>query len=380
MKITSLKYFLLLAFFCALGCQQHLQKEHHHFSGNKNVVKYAKGLAIYNYSGFSILIIKDPWPNAAKDYTYVLKKKNVSIPDSIANYPVITIPLKSVVITSTTHIPSLEMLEVENTIVGFPHTDYISSIKTRKLVESGKINEVGTEQSLNTERLIDLEPNAIIAHGIDNNNPTFDNLQKSGLQVIFNGDWNETTPLGKAEWIKFFGALYDEDEKAARLFESIVKTYKQTSLLAKSAKSYPTVFSGAIFQNQWFMPQGNSWAASILKDAHGNYLWNNTSGTGSLSLSFEAVFDKAGNADYWIGPGQYNSLSELSDANPHYTEFKAFKDKNVYSYSTKTGKTGGLIYYELAPNRPDLVLQDMLKILHPELLPNYQLQFFEKLK
>jgi iron complex transport system substrate-binding protein len=109
-------------------------------------------------------------------------------------------------------------------------------------------------------------------------------------------------------------------------------------------------------------------------------LWKETSGTGSLSLSFESVLLKAENADIWIGPGQFTSLAEMTASNPHYTQFRAFKTKNVFSYSAKKGKTGGVIYYELAPNRPDLVLQDLVKILHPELLPNHKLYFFEQLK
>ena len=108
--------------------------------------------------------------------------------------------------TSTTHIPSLELLGVENTLIGFPSTDYISSEKTRKLIDAGKVREVGVNENLNTEVLIDIKPDVIVSFGLNNSNPTLDNLQKSGLKVMLNGDWTEQSPLGKAEWIKFFGA------------------------------------------------------------------------------------------------------------------------------------------------------------------------------
>jgi len=137
--------------------------------------------------------------------------------------------------------------------------------------------------------------------------------------------------------------------------------------------------SGALFQDQWFMPQGGSWGALFIKDAHASYLWSNEKGTGSLSLPFESVLDKAQNAQYWIGPGEFTSLKAMKDRNVHYAQFKAYKDKNVYSYSSRKGKKGGILYYELAPNRPDIVLKDMIKILHPELLPDHKLHFFEKL-
>ena len=380
MKKLFLNFVLLSFALFAVGCKQDIAKSNQSFSTYVNQIKYAKGLAIYNHKGFTIMSIKNPWPNAARAYTYILKEKTGVIPDSLKEFPIINIPLQKIVVTSTTHIPSLEMLGVENTLIGFPHTDYISSEKVRKLVDDGKIKDVGSDQSLNTELLIELAPDALVGHGIDNNNPTFDNLQKNGLKVIINGDWNESSPLGKAEWIKFFGALYGLDAKANSIFKSIESNYKKTLQLAQNEKNKPTVFSGAIFENQWYMPQGNSWGALFLTDANSNYLWKETSGTGSLSLSFESVLLKAENADIWIGPGQFTSLAEMSASNPHYSRFRAFKTKNVYSYSAKKGKTGGVIYYELAPNRPDLVLQDLVKILHPELLPNHKLYFFEQLK
>jgi iron complex transport system substrate-binding protein len=138
--------------------------------------------------------------------------------------------------------------------------------------------------------------------------------------------------------------------------------------------------AGALYQDQWYMPQGGSWGALFLKDAGADYLWAKRDGTGSISLSFETVLEKAENADIWIGPSQYTSLNEMKEANPHYAQFKSYKNKQVYSYSTKKGETGGLLYFELAPNRPDLVLKDLISIMHPELLPGYQLNFFEKLK
>ena len=380
MKKLFLNFVLLYFALIAVGCKQDIAKSNQSFSTHLNQIKYAKGLAIYNHKGFTILSIKNPWPNAARAYTYILKEKTGVIPDSLKEFPIINIPLQKIVVTSTTHIPSLEMLGVENTLIGFPHTDYISSEKVRKQVDDGKIKDVGSDQSMNTELLIELAPDALVGHGIDNNNPTFDNLQKNGLKVIINGDWNESSPLGKAEWIKFFGALYGLDATANSIFKSIETNYKKTLQLAQNVKNKPTVFSGAIFENQWYMPQGNSWGAIFLTDANSNYLWKETSGTGSLSLSFESVFLKAENADFWIGPGQFTSLAEMTASNPHYSQFRAFKTKNLYSYSAKKGKTGGVIYYELAPNRPDLVLQDLVKILHPELLPDHKLYFFEQLK
>ena len=345
-----------------------------------NTVKYAKGFSIENYSNYSIVTVKNPWPKASKTYKYILKKKNGIIPDSLKNNIAINIPIQSIVVTSTTHIPSLEMLNEEKTLIGFPNLAYVSSEKVRALIDAKKIKELGNNQSLNTEVLIDLQPDVIIGYGLDNNNPTLDNLEKSGLKVLLNGDWNEQTPLGKAEWIKFFGALYDKQEQANEIFSKIEKDYLKTIEIAKKATAKPTILAGDVFEGKWYLPSGTSWGSLILKEANSNYLWQETTGTGSLSLSFETVFEKAKEADFWITSGQFSTLKEMTDANPHYGQFKAFQNKNVYSFAAKKGKTGGILYYELAPNRPDIVLKDLVKILHPELLVGYEPFFFEKLK
>ncbi|PJE43745.1 MAG: ABC transporter substrate-binding protein [Flavobacterium sp.] len=347
---------------------------------SQNTIRHAKGFSIQNYEGFTVLTVRNPWPNATKTYTYVLKEKNGIVPDSLKQNPIIAVPIKSIVVTSTTHIPSLEMLEKEKTLVGFPNLDYISSEKVRDRIEAGKVKELGMNQNLNTEVMLNLQPDVIIGYGIDNNNPTLDNLQKSGLKVLLNGDWNEETPLGKAEWIKFFGALYGQQKKAEQIFSKIEKEYLKTIRIAQNAKETPTILAGDMFEDRWYLPKGNSWGSLLLKEAKGQYLWAETSGTGSLSLSFETVLEKAKNADIWITSGQFSSLREMTSANPHYSQFKAFQNKNVYSFSGRKGKTGGIVYYELAPNRPDIVLKDIVAILHPELLKSYKPYFFQKLQ
>ena len=378
MKTVYRQIFLLLISVFLVKCHNDQKSETYNIK--KNTINYASGFTLVNYNGFSVITVKNPWPKATKTYRYILKEKNGIVPDSLKQNIIIAVPIKTIVVTSTTHIPSLEMLGEINSLVGFPHCDYISSDKVRSRIEGGKVKELGNNHDLNTEVLLDLQPNVIIGYGIDYKNPTLDNLQKSGLKVMLNGDWNEETALGKAEWIKFFGAFYGKQKQATALFKKIENEYLKTIEIAKLAKTNPTILAGDMFEDHWYLPKGTSWGSLLLKQANGNYLWQNTSGTGSLSLTFETVFEKAKSADVWITSGQFSSLKEMTDSNPHYTKFDAFKNKNVYSFSGKKGKTGGILYYELAPNRPDIVLKDLVKILHPELLPSYKPFFFEKLK
>ena len=368
---------LLLPFF---GCKQNNTISGDTMAFSKNSIQYAKGLKIYKHLGFSIVKITNPWPEAKEGFTYILQEKNGIVPDSLKQFPTISIPIQSIVVTSTTHIPALELLGVENTLVGFPDTAYISSVKTRRLIDAGKVREVGVNENLNTEVLIDMKPDVIVGFGLNNSNPTLDNLQKSGLKVMLNGDWTEQSPLGKAEWIKFFGALYGLDSKANTLFSKIEKEYNSTLALAKKATTKPTVLSGAMYQKIWYIPQGESWVSLFLNDARSNYLWSNAKGIGSLALPFEVILEKAKDADFWIAPGDYSSLKQMSDSNPHYSQFDSFKNKKVYSYAVNKGAKGGIIYFEWSPTRPDWVLKDLIKIFHPELLPHHKLFFFTKLE
>lgn len=378
MRPNLFKLFYFISFLTLVGCKNNEKTGATALKAN-NSIEYASGLAIYDYDGYSIVKVTNPWPNAKKDFTYILKEKNSIVPDSLTNYTTIPVPLQNVVVTSTTNIPFLEMLGVENKLIGFPHTDYISSVKTRKLIDNGSVKNVGQNEKLNMEQLIDIAPELIVTFGVDNNNPMIENLQKSGLKVMIQGDWMEQSPLGKAEWIKLFGALFGKQKETKILFDGIAKDYKNALLSVKNSKAETSVLYGSMYQDQWYVAKGNSWVAQFLRDAKSNYLWKDLEGTGSLGLSFEDILDKAKDAKCWIAAGPYKTLSELEKSNPHYSQFDAFKNKNVYTFESKLGATGGTVYYELAPSRPDLVLKDFVKIFHPELLPDYQLTFAQKL-
>lgn len=339
----------------------------------KSNITYAKNFDIVNENGQKTLIIKKVFQNSEKQFKYILGNKN--------GLNELKIPVKKLVVTSTSHIPMIELLNAEKTLVGFPHTKYVSSKKTRNLIKNGHITELGSEQSINTEKLLELEPNLVVGFSLHPNNKLYNNIKKIGIPVVFNGEWLEETPLGRAEWIKFFGVLLGKEKEADSIFKSIEKSYLTTKKIAtKTTKKKPTILSGSLFKDVWNVPAGESFMAKFLDDANLNYLWKNTKGTGSLQLNLESVLDKGKNADFWIGAGLYQTKEQLLNANKHYAEFTPVIKNNVYTIGNKRGETGGLIYFEIAPVRPDLVLKDLIKITQPELLPNYEFTFFEKMK
>ncbi len=342
-------------------------------------IEFATGFDIQYFEGYKEITLTNAWPGTDKKFKYALLEKGTTLSNPEEYDAIVQLPISKMVVTSTTHIPSLEMLGVEETLIGFPNLDYISSEKTRNRIDQGLISELGKNESINTEVLIDLNPDAVIGFAVSGTNKSFNTIQKKGIPVLYNSDWTEHKPLGKAEWIKFFAAFYNKEKLADSLFTSIKEEYFRAKELAKTAQQKPTVLSGAMYKDIWYVPQGKSWAAQFIEDANGTYLWRDTDGTGSMSLNIETVLEKAREADFWIGPSHYTSLEQLNEAHPAYSHFDAFTNKKVYSFTSKKGETGGLIYFELAPNRPDLVLKDIIKMFHPELLPNYDFYFFSQL-
>jgi iron complex transport system substrate-binding protein len=376
MKSSISKIIAFTLFTLLFSCKS--DKKNAPLNGNittKSTLKYAKVFDIQHFKNYTKLIIKAPYQNSTETFEFKLVANKTN-----SDLNTIQVPINSIVVTSTTHIPMLELLQVENKLVGFPNTDYISSPKTRSLVEKGSIKDLGHEESINTELLLDLNPDLVVGFSMNSNNKMFSVIEKLGIPVLLNGDWVEETPLGRTEWIKFFGVLFDKEKMADSIFNDIEKNYLEAKDIASKATNKPTVISGGLFKDVWNLPAGDSFEATFLKDANTNYLWKDSKGKGSLILNIENVFEKGKDAELWISPSYYKTLEQLNNANDIYPKFNAFQNKNIFTYVNKQGEKGGIVYFELAPARPDLVLKDLIKIAHPELLKDYELTFYEKLK
>lgn len=387
MKKFSL--FILFLVFLLAACGKVEKKEENSIlpiptkAKDTSAVKYAKGFTISKENNLTVIKVSSPWPESEKEFSYALidRDKLASITIDVNAYDaIIAVPVERCVVTSTTHIPALEALNVAERLVGFPGTKYISSTKTRELIENGKVRELGKNEAINTEVLIDLAPELVVGFSINNHNKAYETIQKSGIPVVYNGDWTEQSPLGKAEWIKFFAPFFKKEKLADSLFSSIENQYIEAKTIASGYDKQPTVLAGSMYKDIWYLPAGNSWAAQFIEDANANYLWQDSEGTGSLSLNLENVLDKGREADYWIGPGQFTSYAQMISAHQLYSKFNSFKNHTIFTYSSVKGETGGLLYYELAPNRPDLVLKDLISILHPNALPDHELVFFKPLE
>ena len=366
-----------------MGCRENKKSEETETEQSESSVAYAHGFHIQKFDDYTVLEVTQPWVGANTHYKYALVPKEKL---AAMNFPkdefdaVVGTPVEKIVVTSTTHIAAIEALEELKRLVGFPDTDYISSPDARKLVDEGQIKDLGMNEVINTEMVLLLHPDLIIGFSINEDNNSYDIIKRAGMPVIYNGDWVEQTPLGKAEWIKFFAPFFQKEAEADSIFKKIETSYLEAKKLAKKSTQKPTVLTGGLYKDVWYVAGGESWMAQFIEDANSDYLWADTPETGSIGLSLESVLEKAQNADFWFNPSAETSYTDLENANPHHRKFAAFTNKKIYSNAMEKGAKGGLIFYEQAPQRPDIVLKDFIAILHPELLPDHELRFIKPLE
>ena len=378
-KVGTLRFFSILILLAAIGCQPTVKQQGLKENSFNNVeLSYATGFTISESEGVIILNILKPFQEADAGLTYALYPRGTKIPLIEAD-AYIEVPVRTIVCTSTTHIPLLDYLGVSESLTGFPTTDYISSTTMRARINRGEISELGVDDALNMEKLIDLSPDLVMGYAMTSDYGQFNRMQEAGIEVVLNAEYLEEHPLGRAEWIKFAGALFNRSKVADSVFSMIEQNYLSTKASADTMSSKPTVMSGIVYGDSWFLPGGRNYAAKLFDHAGLEYLWYQDSSSGFLPLSFEAVYEMAGQADLWVGVGSFNSLADLSAADERYTTFLPFSENNIFSFNKRMGANGGSEYLELGYLRPDLILSDLVKIGHPELAPDHDLFFFFQL-
>ncbi|WP_373397121.1 ABC transporter substrate-binding protein [Algoriphagus halophilus] len=371
-------FFLTLLIINVFSCQRKEQIQE--IETKKISPIYANGFSLEQGDGFWIVKVLKPWTGAQETFSYLILEENTLPP--IGDFDAtIQLPIQKVILTSTTQIPHLDLLNETKKLIGFPNLDLISSPITRDRIKEGEIIDLGAGASANTELIIDTDPNWIMVSTLGDDLRYLEVLKSAGIPAVINGEYVEQHPLGRAEWIKFTGILLGKYEAAKAQFEQVEQSYLEAEKLATSIpeSTKPSVLSGVMYQDIWYAPGRDSWGAKILDNAGGKYVFEDQEGTGSVQLNYEFVLDQAIKCTYWIGTADFSSIQAMGEAEPRYKAFEAWKLGNVYSYTHKRGETGGLEYFELGYMRPDLILKDLIKILHPKLLPDYELYFYEQL-
>ena len=372
------RIFQFCIFLSLLSCQS--PKENNELYLTEIPNSYAKGFAVFQGEGYKVIEVRQAFSGEHPPFRYLIKEvPNLKIDDDGFD-AVVSLPVSKVVLTSTTHIPHLDYLGASDLLIGFPDLDLISSPMSRELIEAGKITDLGSGAQANIEKIIDLDPDWVMISTLGEDLKNLEILKSAEIPAFINGEYVEQHPLGRAEWIKFTGALLGKSKEANLKFSQIESDYSQAADLVKNIPNgRPKVMSGVMYKDIWYVPGADSWGARLLDVAGGDYLFKEQKGTGSVQLSYEYVLEVAQEAEFWLGAADFKTLEEMENADPRYAHFNAFQKGNVYTYTLKKGPTGGLEYFELGYLRPDLILQDLIKILYPEHLPGYSLYFYTKL-
>ncbi|MFW5786288.1 MAG: ABC transporter substrate-binding protein [bacterium] len=346
------------------------------------VGNYAGGFQAYRAGELTLIEVTRPWQNASpRDaMRYLLYPRGLDAPEVDGVDLAVGVPIDSIVTMSTTFLPHLEALGVMESLVAVDSAAYAYNEDVHSMTDDGETAEVGSGPDVDVERLIALDPDLIMVNSYRGDWDVQPTLEEAGLPVVVNGDWVENRPLGRAEWLLFTALFFDDLETALGVFERIEAEYRRLAALPEDTAERPTVLVNAPYQGDWSVPGGDSYAARFIRDAGGAYVWEENESTGSLFFDVESVYAEAGDADIWINPGVWTSLDQGAAEDERFTEFTAFAKGEVYNNNRRMGPGGGNDYFESGALHPERILADLIRIFHPELLPDRELFYYRKLQ
>lgn len=388
MEKNKLFYCIILFFACSCG-QDQQGKQHTSPAGQpadsdtaqvRTVIKYARGFTIDYYDGYKLVRVLDREGGKTDTLEYLLVERGHSAPSGHPHAQVIPIPVTSIVAMSSMHIGIADFAGVADRITGLGSLQYVNSPIVRANIKAGKTVQVGMDANLNNELLISMHPGLIMASSNpDASTGQYKVLTRAGVPVVMNAEWLESTPMGRAEWVKLMAAFANKEAIVNKKFDSVERAYNDLVQLGNKATTHPRVIIGMPYKGTWYLPSGDSYMAHFIKDAGGDYKWADNKGTGSLALNFESAAPEALTADYWMNIGTENSKQEIASKDTRYASFKSFKTGQLYNNNKRTNDLGSNDYWESGTVNPHLVLKDMISILHPGLLPGHALIYYKQL-
>ena len=344
--------------------------------GDTIPLKYAENLTLVKGEGYTEARLRNPWDTTALLHTYILVEKDKPLPNRLPEGTLVRTPLSNALVYTAVHCNLIQELGAVESIGGICELQYIKVPEIIEGCRNGTIVNAGEGTNPDMEKIIDLHPDALLLSPYENSGG-HGQVEKLKIPIIECADYMETSALGSAEWIRFYGLLFHQSAKADSIFAIVEKNYNELKALAISQPTQPKVMCELKSGSAWYVPGGNSTTGKLYNDAGGDYLFDHYPNSGAVPLSFETVFDKAQDADVWLM--KYNqptdkTLSGIRKDYSPYAQFKAFKDGQIYGCNTNYAA-----YYEDFPFHPDKVLMDLIKIFHPSLLPEYELKYFSKL-
>ena len=272
-----------------------------------------------------------------------------------------------IVAMSSTHIAMLDAVDAADCVVGVSGIDYISNPDIQARRDS--VGDVGYEGNINYELLLSLDPDIVLLYGVNGASAMEGKLTELGIPYMYVGDYLEESPLGKAEWLVALSEIVGKREAGEKVFADIPVRYNALKQkVADTVSDTPSVMLNTPYGDSWFMPSTKSYAVQLIEDAGGSYIYGKNTGNASLPIDLEEAYLLASDADMWINVGMANSLEEVAKMCPKFTDTRCFRNGKVFNNNARTNAAGGNDYWESAVVNPDILLRDLVKIFHPELV------------
>ena len=359
------------------SCTGNVAKTHNQQSSDSLELKYAQGFSIQYFSDYKEVVVYSPWVKGTVYAKYYLvKDKSVKTPTDGTK---VQVPLNTLAATSVTHFEFLSLIGALSTVNAVCSPGIIYNAEINKRLSEGKITDLGDAFNINVEKTLQLKPGAVMMSGYNQNDPYAQRVAQAGVPVIFNNEWMETSLLARAEWIKFVAAFYDKEHQADSIFSVIDTRYNDIKAKAAGVKHKPRIMVGSNFRGTWYMPSGRNFMGKLFADAGSEYYYANDTTAGSLPLNVETVLKNFSETDIWLSCN-FKTINELLKSDSKHGLFRPVKMQQVYSFNKRLLPSTANDFWESAVARPDLLLSDVIAILHPDLLPGYELVYAEKLK
>ena len=343
--------------------------------GDTVAFKYATQISVVKYDGYTVATLKNPWKEGMTLHRYVLVPSTQDIPQHIPSGTIIRTPLKQAVMFTTVHCAMLMEFGKQDCISGVADLKYIKIPWIQEQVAKGRITDAGDGMSPVIEKIIDEHPDALFLSPFENSGG-YGKLEEINIPIIECADYMESSPLARAEWLRFYGMLFGCEQRADSLFQSVDKNYHQLKTLAAKAKTKPSVLLDKVTGSVWYVPGGKSTIGQMIKDANGRYPWAEDEHSGSISLPFETVLERAGESDVWLFRYSSNhdiTFDELTSEYHGYNQFSAYKNHEVYGCDVERSP-----FYEESPFHPERLLNDFIRIFHPEIEGLAPLRYYNK--
>ena len=350
------------------------------FSNQLYTPEYASGFSIKGADGYesSIITVTNPWQGADSITTQLfIARGGESAPEGFIGQ-VLEGDASRIVAMSSTHIAMLDAVGEAGRVVGVSGIDYISNPVIAANRDS--IGDVGYEGNINYELLISLDPDLVLLYGVNGASSMEGKLNELGIPFMYVGDYLEESPLGKAEWLVALSELAGKRAEGEKAFAGIPERYNDLKMrVLASLQTGPKVMLNTPYGDSWFMPSAGSYAVRLIEDAGGDYIYKKNTGNASTPVDMEEAYLLASAADLWLNVGMASTLGEVKAACPKFADTRCFRNGYVYNNNARTNAAGGNDYFESGVVHPELVLRDLIKIFHPELVEE-DFVYYKRLK